>query len=121
MPGRIGVGAEADDAVRQHHRHARIGESLAQFIVPHRRVDHRMRAAPRELVGAEIDDAIRRPVLIAPPRPGNGSVRDDAATCCEKDQLRLGAQGPSGEKADHAPRPGRHRGRLQPGCDRLAA
>ena len=81
---------------------AGVGQRRAQLVGAHGGIDHRMRAAAGEFVGAEIDDAVGA----APARassgfaPGTGGVGADAAAGAEQDELRFRAQRAAGVKAE---------------------
>ena len=74
---RVDVRAVAEHDVEQHDGHLRVARRGGQPLGAQRRVDHRVRAPLRVLVGPEVDELAR-----------------------PHDRLGLGAQGPAAVEAD---------------------
>ena len=100
----------ADDDVEQNDGGAPISKRGPEHLIAKRRIDHRMRAPARELIGAEVDDAIvgRRRVLLGL-RAGHGSIGGDRATGVEENELRLGGKRAAGIKTEDVTGPPRRR------------
>ena len=58
LPGRVGVGPVAEDEVEEEHAARPVGSLGGDPLHPQGGVDHRVRAAAGQLVGAEVDDGV---------------------------------------------------------------
>src|SRR5439155_11063226 len=56
--GGIGMSTVTEDHVEQEHRDVGLARRIQDGCVPAARINDRMRAAPRELLGAEVHEAV---------------------------------------------------------------
>ena len=108
------MGGAAEDEIHEEHAYLRGPARFTDMGAARCRIDHRMRTCQRELVGAEIEDAVDVSGMAA-------DIRRDGSEQRLEDQPSLVGEGAAGEESEHprssrAPPAQRQGGRTAAGC-----